>query len=243
MRFFFTLLFTGVAVAATLPVGNLTCTYTDIGSARTCTPPLYSTAAGADASHVALPNGITGVDFWLGNSGNSLSSYDTSTNGSTTSNLTFTTSGLASGPTVNAGTVIPFIWDFDLALNLNGIYGNGFGSLAGNWTVTFDLKTTGGGISVFGSTPTFSGPNAASILGGGSAVTTSAILSGTSYTLTAKLSDTWTRSAGSPALVVTVPQGSLDFNAVPEPATVLPVGAIGLLLAFAQKRFKLRRSS
>jgi hypothetical protein len=111
----------------------------------------------------------------------------------------------------------------------------GTGTISGGaWTVSFDIKN--GTTSIFGSAPTFTGANAASVSGSGSAVTTLPLVVGTTYTVTATLTDTWSRSAGTPGLVVGVPSSSLDVNFAPEPRTLAGTGGALILLSMALRR-------
>jgi hypothetical protein len=112
----------------------------------------------------------------------------------------------------------------------------GTGAFAGgNWTASFDIKS--GATSIFTTAPTFTGVNAASVTGAGSAVTTLPLTVGASYTtITASLTDTWSRTAGTPGLVVDVPQSSLDANFVPEPGTLAGTGGALVMLSMVLRR-------
>jgi hypothetical protein len=216
--------------AAVLPISNLTCTYNSIGFNHPC-------PVSAGDLQLSPSGSIAGVKYFLTNPGSTVEVYDTSTNGTTTSLVSFSSHGIVTGTTTLAGSPIGFLWDFDLALNLNGQFGVGFGTLnGGQWTMSFDIETTAGHNSVFSSTPTFSGANAPSVIGGGGAFTSADITSGVDYTVIATLQDTWTRLAGSPALDVTIPLQSFDVGA-PEPASfVLMALGLGLVAWGRRKR-------
>jgi hypothetical protein len=114
-------------------------------------------------------------------------------------------------------------------------YGGAGTFAGGTWTFSFDIKN--GTNSIFGSAPTFTGANAASVSGTGSAVTTLPLVVGTTYTVTATLTDTWSRSTGTPGLIVGIPPSSLDVNSVPEPGTLAGTGfALAMLVAHLRRR-------
>lgn len=211
-----------------LPTGSLTCLFTNFGFANNCT---NSPNVGADFALPTGSNGVAGVGFWLTSP---VTDFESSGNGTHTFNLTFTSTGVLTGSGgTPAGTIIPFEWDFSLGIN-NSTFG-GTGTFAGgNWTVSFDIKN--GATSIFGTAPTFTGANAASVSGAGSAVTTLPLTVGTSYTITASLTDTWSRTAGTPGLIVGVPKSSLDANFVPEPGTLAGTGGALVLLSMVLRR-------
>jgi hypothetical protein len=211
-----------------LPTGSLTCMFTNFNFANNCTT---TPNVGADFALPQGGDGITGVGFWLTSP---VTDFESSGNGIHTFNLTFTSTGTLGGSGgTPAGTVIPFEWDFTLAMNTSTFGGTGTFA-GGNWTVSFDIKN--GVNSIFGTAPTFTGANAASVSGTGSAVTTLPLTVGTSYTVTATLTDTWTRSAGTPGLVVGVPKSSLDVNFVPEPGTLAGTGCALVILSMVLRR-------
>jgi hypothetical protein len=120
-------------------------------------------------------------------------------------------------------------------LGLNTSAFGGTGAFAGgNWTASFDI--TSRATSVFSTAPTFTGANAASVTGAGSAVTTLPLTVGASYIITASLTDTWGRTAGTPGLVVGVPKSSLDANFVPEPGTLPGTGGALVMLRMVLRR-------
>ena len=165
--------------ASILPAGSLTCLFTNFSFANNCT---NSPNVAADFALRQGGDGVTGVGLWLTSP---VTDFESSVNGTHTFNLTFTTTGTLGGsggtPT---GTLILFEWDFTLAMNTSSFGGTGTFA-GGNWTVSFDIKN--GANSIFGTAPTFTGANAASISGTGSAVTTLPLTVGTSYTVTARM--------------------------------------------------------
>jgi hypothetical protein len=216
-----------------LPTGSLTCMFTNFGFNDNC---MNSPNVGADFALPAGSDGITGVGFWLTSP---VTDFESSVNGTHTFNLTFTTTGQLTGSGgTPAGTIIPLEWDFNLGMN-TGAFGRTGTFAGGAWTVSFDIKN--GATSIFGSAPTFTGANAASVSGTGSAVTTLPFVVGTTYTVTATLTDTWTRTAGTPGLVVGVPKSSLDVNFVPEPGTLAGTGGALVLLSMALRRARRSR--
>jgi hypothetical protein len=216
-----------------LPTGSLTCIFTNFGFNNNC---MSSPNVGADFALPAGSDGVTGVGFWLTSP---VTDFESSGNGTHTFNLTFTSTGQVTGTGgTPAGTVIPFEWDFTLGMNTT-TFGGAATFTGGTWTVSFDIKN--GATSIFGLAPTFTGANAASVTGTGSAVTTLPLTVGTTYTITAMLTDTWSRSAGTPGLVVGVPKSSLDVNFVPEPGTLAGTGCALILLSMVLRRARLRR--
>jgi hypothetical protein len=247
MKFFrlAALLFGAVGMASmahagltSMSVANPTCSYTNFGFQNTS-----CASAGGNLVEANLPadaNGFQGVTFYL--SGTDTHGFDQSTPGALTDiassscpisscfdTITFSVHGASTGTgSLSSGSTVGLFGQFNLAIDASH---TGSASFSGGgespFTLSFDLvDNTQGNTDVFGGAQILSGTNAATNVIFQNALTTLTINAGDTLTLTDTLTINWARVTGSPGLVVTIPQGSFDFDGVdqPEPSTFVLLG-------------------
>jgi hypothetical protein len=221
------LLLLGVVSAAqatpsfALNTGSATCAYTNFGSTNNgCTNQVVANlpAVGGFQGITFSLNGVNTDGSFQENNPNAITDFEPSFTSQTTV-ITFTASGVpntaSGGGIIASGASIILDGLFNLGLDTTFSGGGNTGSIAGAYTLSFNLTT--GGNSVFGGPVVLSGTNGATDQVSQTAVTTAAINPANSYLLTEILTINWTRTGGTPGLIVTIPEGSLDFNSVPTP--------------------------
>ena len=250
--------FAGVASIAqagiTASLGTPTCSYTNFSFQNTgCADPSGNLVA---ANLPADANGFQGVTFYLsGTDGNgffqstpgALTDIEPSTTGGTCLNnlcvttIKFGVSGVSTGNgSLLSGSTIGLLGIFNLGIDTSQ---GGNGSFSGNgeapYTLAFDLVDNS--TDVFGGPVTLSGTNAASNQVFQNAVTGVTINAGDTLTLTETLTVNWFVSSPSGGLIVSIPQGSFDFDGSesPEPSTFVLFGAaLAGLVAFRFRKPK-----
>ena len=219
----------GLRAGVVLPLTNLTCQRTTFGFTEGC----GVANAGGPFGFTDSQTPFGGVDFATANPMPIIDFESSAAN--PTDTITFTSTGLTSGTTAPAGTDIYMYWNFLLSFIGSDSFGGGTGSIAGTYSVTFDIISNGGsGSSVFGGPVTFSGfTNAAQNSGGGLAVTTLPITTSASYEVLAKVSASFTRTGGTPGLGI---QGDFALGA-PEPGSIASAGlGLAALAAILYRR-------
>jgi hypothetical protein len=221
-----------------LSTSNPTCTYTNFGFTNNgCTNQAVQNlpAVGGMQGVTFSLNGTDTGGFFQNNS-DALTDLEP-TGGAQTTVITFTASGVPDttdgGGPLDPGTNILLYGDFDLGLDTTTF--GGVADITGTYTLSFDLTT--GGNSVFGGPQVLSGTNGDVNQMVQNAVTTAIIDPANSYLLTEILTVNWTSDSGTPGLIVTIPEGSFDFNAqTPEPAAFGLSGAGLAALAWFTRR-------
>lgn len=211
-----------------LSLGNPVCSYTNLGSLKDASTPCSNLVT----ANLPVVDGMQGVAFSLSgtdshgtfqNTSGALTDFELS-GGSEVTTINLGVSGASTGSgSLASGSTIQLLGAFDLGLNT----ATGGGSFTGSaYTISFNLvDNTQSNTSVFGGPQVLSGTDAATDLVLENAVTSLTIRHGDTLTLTEVLTIDWTRTAGSPGLIVTIPAGSIDFNSsVPEPSTVFLLG-------------------
>jgi PEP-CTERM motif-containing protein len=223
-----------------MSVADPTCSYTNFGFQN-----LGCANSGGNLIAATLPadgSGFSGVTFYLsGTDGNgffqnnagALTDIEDSPCGvgGCVTTITFSVSGASTGGgTLASGSTIGLAGDFNLAIDTASF--GGAGSFMGDgevpYTLSFDLvDNTQGNTDVFGGAQVLTGANAATNQMFQNALTLLTVNAGDTLTLMETLSVNWVYVTGSPGLIVTIPQGSFDFDAtgsVPEPSTLSLLG-------------------
>jgi hypothetical protein len=250
--------FAGVASTAhaslTASTSNPTCSYTNFSGQKTTCASTNLVAANLPAD----ANGFQGVTFYLSgtdtsgffqNNPGALTDIESSSNTATctinescTTTIIFSVSGAVAGTgSLAMGSTIGLLGNFGLGIDTTALGGKGSFSGDGEvpYTLSFDLVDNS--TDVFGGPVTLSGANAATNTIFQNAVTGVTINAGDTLTLIDTLTVNWYRMNGSPGLIVSIPQGSLDFDGFesPEPTTFVLFGAaLAALIAFRLRKPK-----
>jgi hypothetical protein len=231
------------AALTSMSVANPTCSYTNFGFQNTgC-----ASASGnlLEANLPADANGFQGVTFYLsGTDGNgffqanagALTDIEPSTSGGPTcfsnscvTTISFGVSGASTGTgSLLSGSTIGLLGQFNLGIDTSqGGNGSFSGDGEANYTLSFNLvDNTQSNTGVFSGAQVLSGANAASNLIFQNALTQLTINAGDTLTLSETLIVNWHIISASGGLIVTIPQGSFDFDGVdtPEPSTFILLG-------------------
>ena len=229
-----------LAANAILSTGNLNCTFS-------MPNPVLTQDCGPGGMNLALAsqlpeqsNGISGVSYSLSGA---LTDTSVGTNSPFNTVLTLSTQGVPAGTGVTAPVSVTMGWDFTLALQF--IEGH---TQINSWTLTFDLiDVTAANASLFTALPTISSgalnintTTPTTFIGGQSFALNTSInpLSGDVLKQVTVLTVNWTgQNNNADNLSIQFASRGLDFNDVPEPATVgLSAAALALGLWWRLRR-------